>query len=348
MPQKNNLLKLSILIPVFNEIKCIETFTKRLFNCFQKEQPQYIFIDDGSNDGTKEWLTKNLTSYKLSGTIKLINLSTNKGKGFALRKGLEVASGEHIMLLDSDLEYDPEDCLEMFQIIQSNTNIEALFGSRYIGGKIKHRKYLLNNIAVKINTFIFNFLFKESISDLHCGTKIISKKLFDNIKLSVNDFGFEIDLAGQIAKANKKIYQYGISYVGRTVSEGKKITWLDGLLSYYYFFKIRFIDNDIAILISIFFSSIYMGYIGSHFGMGTGKILAIISFFILGLFIGLKNKIASSSIIFLFIYLGSLFSKGNGVIFPVLIFFIIGLYISNKINLIIKNNINNKFINFFI
>ena len=348
MPQKNNLLKLSILIPVFNEIKCIETFTKRLFNCFQKEQPQYIFIDDGSNDGTKEWLKQNLISRKLSGTIELIHLPTNKGKGFALRKGLEVARGEHIMLLDSDLEYDPEDCLEMFKIIQSNTNIEALFGSRYIGGKIKHRKYLLNNIAVKINTFIFNFLFKESISDLHCGTKIISKKLFDKIKLSVNDFGFEIDLAGQIAKANKKIYQYGISYVGRTVSEGKKITWLDGLLSYYYFFKIRFIDNDIAILISIFFSSIYMGYIGSHFGMGTGKILTIISFFILGLFIGLKNKIASSSIIFLFIYLGSLFSKGNGVIFPVLFFFIIGLYISNKTNLIIKNNINNKFINFFI
>ena len=91
-----------------------------------------------------------------------------------------------------------------------------------------------------------------------------------------------------------------------------------------------------------------MGYIGSHFGMGSGKIIVIILFSISGLFIGLKNKIASSSTIFLCVYLGSFFSKGNGVIFPVLFFFVIGLYLSNKINLIIKNNINNKFINFFI
>ena len=348
MHQMNNIMKLSILIPIFNEIKCIETFTNRLFYCFQKEEPQFIFIDDGSNDGTKEWLTKNLIPLRLSGTIKFINLPKNKGKGYALRKGLEVASGKHIMLLDSDLEYDPKDCLKMFRIIKSSSNIEALFGSRYIGGKIKHRKYLLNNIAVKINTFIFNLLFKESISDLHCGTKIISKKLFDKIKLSINDFGFEIDLATQIAKTNKKIYQYGISYVGRTVSEGKKITWIDGLLSYYYFFKIRFIDNEIAILISIIFSSTYMGYIGSHFGMGSGKTIVIILFFICGLFIGLKNKIASSSTIFLCVYLGSFFSKGNGVIFPVLVFFVIGLYLSNKVNLFTKNNTNNKFIVFFI
>ena len=81
MPQKNSLLKLSILVPVFNEIKCIETFTNRLFKCFQKEQPQYIFIDDGSDDGSKEWLTKNLISRKLSGTVKLIDLPKNKGKG---------------------------------------------------------------------------------------------------------------------------------------------------------------------------------------------------------------------------------------------------------------------------
>ena len=75
MHQKNNIMKLSILVPVFNEIKCIEIFTKKLFFCFQKEQPQFIFIDDGSNDGTKEWLTKNLIPLRLSGTIKFINCS---------------------------------------------------------------------------------------------------------------------------------------------------------------------------------------------------------------------------------------------------------------------------------
>ena len=341
-------MKLTILIPVFNEIECIERFAKRLFHCFDKEQPEYIFINDGSNDDTERWLTKNIKSFKSSKNITLIDLPKNNGKGYALRKGLEIAKGDYIMLIDSDLEYDPADCLEMYNIIISNSNIKVLFGSRFGSSKIQYRKYFLNTIVVRINTFIYNFLFHQSISDLHCGSKIISRNIFDKIKLSINDFGFEIDLASQIAKTNEKIYQYGISYVGRTFDEGKKITWKDGLLSYYYLFKTRFIDNEVSILISTVFSFFFMGYVGSHFGLGSGKIMLIILFSIYGLFLGLKYKIASLSFIILFIYLGSLFSKGNGKIYAVLVFFVSGLYLSKKINLIIKNNTNNKFINFFI
>jgi len=302
-------MKLSIIIPVFNEIQCIERFTKRIFNCFDIEQYEYIFINDGSNDGTERWLAKNIKPFELSKNITLIDLPKNYGKGYALRKGLEIAKGDYILLIDSDLEYDPEDCLEMYNIVTSNPSIKVLFGSRFVSGKIQYRKYFLNSIVVRINTFIYNFLFQQSISDLHCGSKIISRDIFDKIKLSINDFGFEIDLASQIAKINEKIYQYGISYVGRTFDEGKKITWKDGLLSYYYLFKTRFIDNEVSILISIVFSFFFMGYVGSHFGLGSGKIMLIILFSIYGLFLGLKNKIASLSFIILFIYLGSLFSK---------------------------------------
>ena len=163
----------------------------------------------------------------------------------------------------------------------------------------------LIRIVVRINTFIYNFLFHQSISDLHCGSKIISRDIFDKIKLSINDFGFEIDLATQIAKINEKIYQYGISYVGRTFDEGKKITWKDGLLSYYYLFKTRFIDNEVSILISIVFSFFFMGYVGSHFGLGSGKIMLIILFSIYGLFFGLKIQ----NSIFIFYYLIYLFRK---------------------------------------
>jgi hypothetical protein len=149
----------------------------------------------------------------------------------------------------------------------------------------------LNDIAVRLNTLIFNFLFNQSISDLHCGTKLIHKKVFENIKLSINDFGFEIDISSKIAKTNFKIYEYGISYIGRTFEEGKKITWIDGILSYYYLFKTRFIENDFPTFFSIIYASIFMGYVGSFFGMGQGKILMIIILILYGLMLGLKNKI---------------------------------------------------------
>ena len=139
-----------------------------------------------------------------------------------------------------------------------------------------------------------------------------------------------------------------MSYFSRSKSEGKKITWVDGMLSYYYFFKIRFINNDISILLSIIFSAIYMGFVGSYFGMSIGKNIVVLIFSITGAFIGLYRKLFTSSLIFLFIYLGSLFSKGNGKIYTVFLAFLIGLYLSKKISLKIKETNKNKFINFFI
>ena len=298
-------MKLSIIIPVFNEIQCIERFTKRIFNCFDIEQYEYIFINDGSNDGTERWLTKNIKPFELSKNITLIDLPKNYGKGYALRKGMEIAKGDYIMLIDSDLEYDPKDCLEMYNIITSNPNIKALFGSRFVSGKIQYRKYFLNSIVARINTFVYNFLFHQSLSDLHCGSKIISRDILDKIKLSINDFGFEIDLASQIVKINEKIFQYGISYVGRTFNEGKKITWKDGLLTYYYLFKTRFIDNDVSILISTFFSFFFMGYVAIAFRYGIRKNNADNFIFYLRPFFGFKKQNG----IFVFDYLIYLFRK---------------------------------------
>ena len=155
-------------------------------------------------------------------------------------------------------------------------------------------------------------------------------------------------MATQIVKNNFDIFEYGISYFARTFAEGKKITWIDGLKSYFYLFKTRFIDNDISTQLSILFSVIYMIYVGSHFGMGSGKILMIVFIAITGLFIGLHRKIGISSIIYLFCYFGSLFSKGNGKIYTFLLSFLIGIYLSKKISTIVKQKTNNKFINFFV
>ena len=340
-------MSLSVIVPVYNEINYLKIFIKRLLSSFEKENVQYIFINDGSNDGSEEWLSNNLQTLQIK-NYKYVNLSKNRGKGYALRQGLKFVTCDYILFIDSDMEYDSRDGFEMYQIIKNNSQMEVLFGSRYITGKIQHREYFFNDIAVRINTIIFNFLFGQSISDLHCGTKIISKKVLNNINLSIDDFGFEIDISSKIAKSDFKIYEYGISYIARSYKQGKKITWIDGLLSYGYLFKTRIIENELNTLISILYSFIYMGFIGSYFGMGSGKILAIIFFSIIGIILGLKRKLTTLSIVFLFIYLGSLFSNGNGRIYTVLIFFMISIYLTKKISLIIKKITNNKFINYFI
>ena len=179
------------------------------------------------------------------------------------------------------------------------------------------------------------------MSDVHCGLKILHRSVIERINLTVNDFGIEIDLASQIVRNNFFIYEYGVSYYFRTKSQGKKITWLDGLKSFYYLFKVRFIDNSSSTNLSILYSSIYMAYVGSYFGMGLGNLLFIIIFFIIGLIIGIKFKIVSSSIIFLFIYFGSLFGKGQGTVLSVLIFFIFGILLARNVKkLFSKNSLN--------
>ena len=141
--------------------------------------------------------------------------------------------------------------------------------------------------------------------------KNTSSRCNKKIKLSINDFGIEIDLASQVVRNNFFIYEYGVSYYFRTKEQGKKITWLDGLKSFYYLLKVRFFDNTLSTNLSILFSSIYMAYVGSHFGMGLGNTLFII-IFIGGSILGIHFKLVSSSLIFIFIYIGSLFGKGNG------------------------------------
>ena len=341
-------MKLSIIIPVYNEYPFLEVFTKNLTNSFRDQNVEYIFINDGSNDKSDEWLAKYIDQNNNSNNFFLINLEKNMGKGFAIKKGLEKASGDFVLFQDSDLELDSEDSREMYELVKKTPQMKALFGSRFLSGKLRSNKNFINEIFVRLNSIIFNILFRQSITDLHCGTKIISKNIIDKITLTIKDFGFEIDIATQIAKHNIEIYEYGVSYFSRTKLEGKKITWVDGLLSYYYLFKTRFIDNEFSILLSIIYSSFYMAFLGFYFGMGIGKYLIIITFFVIGCFIGLYKKLFSTSLVFLFIYFGSLFSAGNGKIYTILIGFIIGMFISNKISKKINTYTDNKFIKFFV
>ncbi len=335
---QENKKNLSIIIPVFNEGKYIEKLFIELKKYFNHEDIEIIVVNDGSYDQSKNIL-ENLKNIKYKFIYKLINLSKNSGKGFAVREGIKVSIGKYILLQDADLELDIKDSKEIYELIDNNDSIKCIFGSRYLSGKLKKHNYFINEFIGKFNTLIFNLLFGQSLSDIHCGLKIFHREVYNKIKLSVNDFGLEIDLAAQILKNNYFIYEVGVSYYSRTLREGKKITWVDGLKSYFYLFKVRFIDNPLSVLISIILSSIYMAYVGSYFGMGLGNTIFIILFFIIGMIIGLHTKIISSLLIFLFIYIGSLFGNGQGQVLSVIFLFFTGIFIVRKF----KKEINKRY-----
>jgi glycosyltransferase involved in cell wall biosynthesis len=321
----------SIVIPVYNEIKSLDTLCYKLKDTFKDFNIKYIFIDDGSSDGSKNWLKNNLDIIFRKKEFELIILEKNYGKGYAVKKGIKNSEGKYTLFLDSDLEYEPQDLFEMYNVILANNEIKVLYGSRNLGSKTQLRRYFINGIAVKINTWIFNFLFNQSLSDLHTGSKIIYSSLLSDLNINTNGFGLEVVMSSEIAKKKINIYEYGISYYERTVEQGKKITLFDGIKSYLYLFRERFLKNDLPTQISILYSLIFMTYAGTYFGMGVGKILAILFFMITGLVIALNRKIVPLSIVFFLMYIGSLFSKGNGKIYTIIICFIAGLYLSKKI-----------------
>ena len=318
----------TIIVPIYNEINSLNSLCFKLKDTFKLNKIKYIFIDDGSKDGSAEWLKSNLSKIFNKTNYELVLLNKNHGKGYAIKEGIKIVEGYYTLFIDSDLEYQPQDLYEMYNVVLKNQNIKVLYGSRTLGAKTQLRRYFLNGIAVKLNTWIYNFLFNQSLSDLHTGSKIINNSLLKELNISTNGFGLEIVISSEIAKRKINIFEYGISYYERSFEQGKKITIIDGLKSYYFLFRERFIQNDLQTRISLIYSFLFMSYAGTFFGMGKGKILVIIFFMIIGLLIALNRKIIPLSVVFSLTYVGSLFSKGNGKIYTTVLFFLIGLYLS--------------------
>ena len=234
-------IKITIIIPCYNEINIIEKSISRISNIIHNNKFfKIVIVDDGSKDGTREWLQKNIDQYFININYQIIYLENNLGKSKAIQEGISNIEGNYVGLIDVDLEYNLNDLIEMYNIINKDNTFDAIFGSRNLGNKLKIRKHKINELAVRINTILFNFLFNQSITDLHSGLKVLKSNVFQNIQLNSKGFEFEIDLSSQMAKNNYVVKEFGISYLGRTKKEGKKITFIDGIKSYYYLLKFYF------------------------------------------------------------------------------------------------------------
>ena len=225
-------MKLSIIIPSFNEAATLAQAIKRVKQVkLSNIIKEIIVVDDGSTDGTR----KNLT--KITGITKII-LPKNQGKGAAIRHGLTKAAGDYVLIQDADLEYDPEDIPALLEPILTG-KARVVYGSRFIG---PHKNMLFwHMVGNKLLSLVTNFLFNTTISDMEVGYKLIPRKLLKSLKLESDRFGFEPEVTAKILKTGVRIYEVPISYAGCEFSEGKKITWKDGLRAFYLLWKYRLV-----------------------------------------------------------------------------------------------------------
>ena len=224
-------MKLSIIIPCYNEERTIEKVINNVINQKYKNI-EIIVVDDCSQDTTPDIL-KNKLSNKID---KLLFHSNNQGKGAALRTGIIKATGDLILIQDADLEYDPDEYMSLINPILSG-RADIVYGSRFIGSNPHRAIYFWHRIANNFLTILSNILSGLSLTDIETCYKVFKSQILKDIKIEENGFGFEAEITAKISRKNYRIYEVGISYYGRTYTEGKKITWIDGIKAIYCIMK---------------------------------------------------------------------------------------------------------------
>ena len=217
-------MKISIIIPCYNEVSTIEIIIEKIKKI--EIEKEIIVVDDFSEDGSKEKIKSDIKNKYLD--IIDIYHDRNMGKGAAIKTGIKNATGEIIIIQDADLEYDPNDYHELIRPIK-NGYADVVYGSRFIGGSEKRVLYFWHTIGNKFLTLLSNMFSNLNLTDMEVCYKAFKSEVIKNIDLKENRFGFEPEVTAKIAKKNIRIYEIGIKYFGRKYSEGKKITWKDGL-----------------------------------------------------------------------------------------------------------------------
>lgn len=226
-------MRLSIVIPVFNEKNTLEEILRRVQEVDLGLEKEIIVVDDGSDDGTRQILNG-----LRDAQIKIFYHDKNQGKGAALQTGFSKASGDIVLVQDSDLEYDPKDYKKLLEPILDG-RADVVYGSRFLGGP--HRVlFFWHYVGNKMLTTLSNMLSNLNLSDMETCYKVFRKSILDKITLKSKRFGFEPEITIKLSKLKARIYEVPISYSGRDYSEGKKIGWKDGVAAIFHIMRFKF------------------------------------------------------------------------------------------------------------
>ena len=226
-------MKLSIVMPCYNEINTIGLSLDKVLNVPLEMEKELIIIDDFSTDGTREYLQS------IDGNDKRVNIifhDQNRGKGAALKTGFQAISGDIVLIQDADLEYDPLDYHKLLKPIIDN-KADVVYGSRFIGGESHRVLFFWHSLGNKFLTFLSNVFTNLNLTDMEVCYKVFKREILEKIEIEEKRFGFEPEFTAKISHLKCRIYEVGISYSGRTYQEGKKINWKDGVRAVYVILK---------------------------------------------------------------------------------------------------------------
>ena len=220
-------MKLSVVIPCFNEIATIE----RLIDAVRAApwpDKEIIVVDDASTDGTREKLCGALAS-----RIDRLELhAVNQGKGAALRSGIKLATGDLVIIQDADLEYDPVQYPRLLAPIAED-RADVVFGSRFMGAEPHRVLYFWHRVGNGVLTLLSNMFTNLNLTDMETCYKAFRREVIQSITIEEDRFGFEPEITAKVAKLRVRVYEVGIAYYGRTYAEGKKVNWRDGVRAIY-------------------------------------------------------------------------------------------------------------------
>jgi glycosyltransferase involved in cell wall biosynthesis len=228
-------VKISVVIPVYNEVATIEEIVSRVQVVSMDKE--IVIVDDASTDGTCEHLEEIARKHE---NVKVLHHNRNQGKGAALRTGFEAVSDGVVIIQDADLEYDPREYPKLLEPILDG-RADVVYGSRFLGGP--HRVlFFWHYVGNRFLTLLSNVLTNLNLTDMETCYKVFRRQVLEDITLRSNRFGFEPEFTAKVARKRCRIYEVPISYSGRTYSEGKKITWKDGIVAVFAMFRFRFFD----------------------------------------------------------------------------------------------------------
>jgi glycosyltransferase involved in cell wall biosynthesis len=233
-------VKLSIVIPVYNEAETLAEIVRRVLAVDVEADKQIILVDDGSSDGTRD-LYPQVQQQHPDADISVYLHDHNRGKGAALRTGFKQADGDIILIQDADLEYDPRDYNRLLEPIRDG-RADVVFGSRFVGSEAHRVLLFWHHVGNKLLTLFSNAMTNLNLTDMETCYKVFKADVLKKFSLRANRFEFEPEFTAKVARSGCRVYEVGISYAGRDYAQGKKITWVDGIKAVLAIMRFRFFD----------------------------------------------------------------------------------------------------------